>query len=102
MLAALVGLGLGAMVSGCGPVLYTANIISAGSAVAEAEEAHADDRAPYEFYGAREFLLKAREEASEGHYEAAIRYAGRAHELGEQARDRARSMGASGRDEDDE
>src|SRR5688572_16227973 len=88
--------GLGVAVSGCGPVLYTANIISAGSAVAEAEEAHADLRAPYEYYGAREFLLKAREEASEGHYEAAVRYAGRAHELGELARDRARALGASG------
>ena len=89
-------IGLAAPNTGCGPVLYTANVISAGSAVAEAEQAHADLRAPYEYYGAREFLLKAREEASEGHYEAAVRYAGRAHELGERARDRARSIGAAG------
>ncbi len=107
LLTAVCALGLGALTSGCGPVLYTANVISAGSAVAEAEEAHADLRAPYEFYGAREYLLKAREEASEGHYEAAVRYAGRAHELGERARDRARAIGAAGEgtagdDEDDE
>lgn len=93
---------------GCGPVLYTANVISAGSAVAEAEEAHADLRSPYEYYAAREYLLKAREEAAEGHYEAAVRYAGRAHELGGRARDRARAIGAAGEgppipdDEDDE
>ena len=95
-LLALGAASLSALASGCGPVLYTANIISAGSTVAEAEEAHADLRAPYEFYAAREYLLKAREEASEGHYEAAVRYAGRAHELGQRARDRARAMGTAG------
>lgn len=99
-LVALGAAGLLTLAPGCGPVLYTANVISAGSTVAEAEEAHADLRAPYEFYAAREYLLKAREEASEGHYEAAVRYAGHAVELAQRARDRARSMGAEAEGEE--
>ena len=76
---------------GCGPLIYTVDSIGAASVVAEAEEAHADERAPYEYFAALAYLEKAREENGEGHYDAAIRYAARARTLGSQARDRARS-----------
>jgi Domain of unknown function (DUF4398) len=83
----------GALCSGCGPFLYTVDSIGAGSAVAEAEQADAADRAPYEYYAALSYLEKAREESGEGHYDAAIRYAQRAHDLGNRALTRARAAG---------
>lgn len=83
--------GLGAASTGCGAVVYTADVISAGSVVAEAEAAGAAELSPYEFYAAREYLTKAREEASEAAYEDAIRFADEAGRLGRLARDQSRS-----------
>lgn len=76
--------------SGCGAVVYTADVISAGSVVAEAEQAGAADLAPYEFYAAQEYLAEAREEASEASYEDAIRYAQAAGRLAREAQSIAR------------
>ncbi len=87
---------------GCGPLIYTVDSIGAASVVAEAEEAHADERAPYEYFAALAYLEKAREENGEGHYDAAIRYAARARTLGSQARDRARSAPARASGGEDE
>lgn len=89
--ALLVGL-----LPGCGPFIYTVDSIGAGSAVAQAETAGAADRAPYEYYAALSYLEKAREENGEGHYDAAIRYAQRAHDLGNRALRRAREAGSAG------
>ncbi len=89
--AAIALLGLGVASTGCGAVVYTADVISAGSAVAEAEAAGAAELSPYEFYAAREYLTKAREEASEAAYEDAIRFADEAGRLGRLARDQARA-----------
>lgn len=82
---------LAAGASGCGPVWYTAEIISAESIVSEAEHADAADRSPYEYYLAREYLVKAREQASEASYEDAVHYAQEAHRAGALARDQARA-----------
>ena len=90
-ISAIALLGLGAASTGCGPVVYTADVISAGSVVAEAEAAGAAELSPYEFYAAREYLTKAREEASEAAYEDAIRFADEAGRLGRLARDQSRS-----------
>lgn len=79
------------MSTGCGAVVYTADVISAGSVVAEAEAAGAAELSPYEFYAAREYLTKAREEASEAAYEDAIRFADEAGRLGRLARDQSRA-----------
>lgn len=89
--SAIALLGLGAASTGCGAVVYTADVISAGSVVAEAEAAGAAELSPYEFYAAREYLTKAREEASEAAYEDAIRFADEAGRLGRLARDQSRS-----------
>jgi hypothetical protein len=82
---------LSAGVSGCGPVWYTAEIISAESIVSEAEHADAATLSAYEYYLAREYLVKAREQASEASYEDAVHYAQEAHAAGALARDQARA-----------
>ena len=78
-------------IAGCGPVWYTAEIISAGSIVAEAEGADATEHSPYEYWIAREYLEKAREEAGGGSYEDAIHYAQEAHRYATDARDHSRA-----------
>lgn len=51
--------------------------------------------APYEYYAAHAYLEKAREEALEGGYEDAVRFARRAARLGQRAIDVSRrSKGA--------
>ena len=79
------------LAAGCGPVWYTAEIISAGSIVAEAEHADAADHSAYEYWIAREYLDKSREEAGGGSYEDAIHYAQEAHRYGVDARDQSRA-----------
>lgn len=74
----------------CGPSLYTFNVVPASSAVEEARLADAAEHAPYEYFYARSYLDKAREEAAEANYQDAIRFAERANEFGTKARDMAR------------
>jgi hypothetical protein len=89
-------------VAGCGGIWYTAEIIAAGSVVEEAEHSDAADHSPYEYWIAREYLDKAREEAGGASYEDAIHYAQEAHRYGvdarDQSRERMRDDLASGRD----
>lgn len=61
--------------TGCGAVLYTANVAPASSSVEQARLAEAETRAPYEYYLAQAYLEKAREEAAEANYQDAIRFA---------------------------
>ena len=75
---------------GCGPSLYTFNVIPAAQAVEQAAQANAAEHAPYEYFTARSYLDKAREEAAEANYQDAIRFAERANEMGTTARDMAR------------
>lgn len=78
-----------ALVSGCGPTLYTAKLIPAERTLEQAKQANAIDRAPYEYYFARANLEKAREEAAQGHYEDAIHFAELAEEYAMRARQEA-------------
>lgn len=75
--------------SGCGAALYQIDVISAESAVAEAEHAGAAELSPYEYYSAREYLAEAHHEASEAAYEDALRYAQIAGRFAREARARA-------------
>ena len=75
---------------GCGPTIYTANIISASRAVEQAREARAAEHAPYEYYYAEANLEKAKEEAAEASYEDAVQFAEEAENFGLKARDLAR------------
>lgn len=81
--------------SGCGPVVYTAAILRAEGSVAQAENADAADLAPYELTFAQAHLTKAKEEAAEGHYQDASRFADRAHEHGQRAVELARRRARS-------
>ncbi len=76
--------------AGCGPTLYSVQILPAARAVAEAEEMGAPEHAPYEYYFARANLDKAREEMGEANYQDAIRFAALAEEYGVKARRLAR------------
>jgi len=68
---ALAGLGvLGGV--GCGNALYAARINQASDELARAEQLDAAARAPYEYNYALEHLRKARSEALEADYSAAI------------------------------
>ncbi len=76
--------------TGCGPMLYTVHLVPASRALTQAEEAGAEEHAPYEYHYAAEHLAKAREEAAEASYQDARRHAEVAEEYGLRARDLAR------------
>jgi hypothetical protein len=71
---AALGLGLAGAV-GCGNAIYASRITQASDEVARAEQLGAASRAPYEYYYALEHLRKARSEAMEADYGAAIELA---------------------------
>ena len=60
---------------GCGNAIYASRITQASDEVARAEQLGAAARAPYEYYYALEHLRKARTEAMEADYGAAIELA---------------------------
>jgi hypothetical protein len=57
---------------GCGHAIYAAHITQASEELARAEQLGAEARAPYEYHYALEHLRKARTEAMEADYGAAI------------------------------
>ncbi len=61
--------------TGCGPVTATAGINDAEYALERARVADADESAPYEYYTARHFLQKAKEEWGYSDFQAAADYA---------------------------
>lgn len=78
---------LAALAMSCGPVQYSHYIMQATGILAEAEEADAEEQAPYEFTYAREHLDQARREVGYSDYQEAVKCARIAHEYGEKARD---------------
>lgn len=75
---------------GCGPMIYSVNVMPASRVVHQAEEAGAAEYAPYEYYYARAHLEQARHDAGEAAYQDAIHNAKVAEEYGVKARDLAR------------
>ena len=67
--------------AGCGGIWYTARINSVEGKVEQAREIGAETLAPYEYFGAKENLLKAEEEASRAEYSDAITLLDKAEEL---------------------
>lgn len=84
LLAALPWLGA------CGPTAYLVELHSAREVLAQVRTENARFYAPYEYHAARAYLAKAREEAQEGGYEDAVRFARRASRLGQRAIDLSR------------
>lgn len=93
MLALAASATLAAYASGCGPLLYAANIAPASRAVERARQADAATYAPYELYLAEAHLHKAREEAGESAYQDAVDYARIAEEQADRALEIARQRG---------
>ena len=75
--------------------MYLAAVSDAESQLQQAEKDNAKSYAAYEYYAAESYVDKAREEASEGHYEDAVEYASRAEALAKRARQRAGYQSAS-------
>lgn len=92
---ALVGLGvLGAI--GCGNALYAARVTQASEELERAEQLDAAVRAPYEYNYALEHLRKARTEALEADYSAAISLAQVAFDYASRAIEQAQRVAPSG------
>ena len=80
-------LGLALLAPGCGPIEYLNQITrKASQAVAEAKKADAERWAPYEYWGALEYLHKAREEGGYADFQAAIKLGKKAEDLAREAR----------------
>lgn len=77
--------GLALPLTGCGNTLYAVQASSASNKVEEAHELGAEKLAPYEYYYAREHLLKAQEEAAAADYGDAIDLASAAEEHADKA-----------------
>ena len=73
-LGSLIGALLGGLMA-CGPVSSTASIQQAEAAMERARIAEAHERAPYEYYSAKEYLHKAKEEWGYSDFEASKDYA---------------------------
>lgn len=82
------------LTAGCGPTLYVADMLEAETRLEDARAANARFYAPYEYYSADAYLEKAREEAAEGEYEDAVRFAKTASAFGQRAFMRSQSKGA--------
>jgi hypothetical protein len=75
--------------AGCGPIQSTAALIDADVAIEAARAAGAPQTSPYEFTAAEAYLAKAREVSGLAQYEDAARFAGKARDLGNEARKNA-------------
>lgn len=75
--------------AGCGPVRSTANILDAEVQIQAARTAGAGEKAPYEFTAAGLYLDKAREEVGYSDYEVGVKFAKKASECAEAARQKA-------------
>lgn len=79
--------------SACGPVTYALDARSAEGIVKKARAENADYYAPYELHFAEAQLAKAREEASQGHYEDALDMVNVAEAYGRRALERSARPG---------
>jgi len=81
----LLGVTLVLAAAACGPVQSTALISEAEVAVEKAATVQSDNFAPYEYYSAKEYLYKAKEEWGYADFEAAMDYATLAKKFAEEA-----------------
>lgn len=73
------------MAFGCGPVQSTARVSEAEVALERARVAEADQFAPYEYYSAKFYLYKSKEEWGYSDFEASLKYATEAKRAAEAA-----------------
>ena len=78
------------IVTGCGPVQSTQRISEAAVALERARVASADQKAPYEYYSAKFYMHKSREEWGYSDFEASFDYATEAKRAAEAALSKAK------------
>jgi len=76
--------------TGCGPVQSTSRIGEAAVALERARVAQADQKAPYEYYSAKFYMHKSREEWGYSDFEASFDYATEAKRAAEAALSKAK------------
>jgi hypothetical protein len=75
---------------GCGPVQYLTRVDSrAASALEEAAQEGAEEKAPYEYTKAVAYLHKAREDAHHSYYQSAVDWGSRSEDCSRKATARA-------------
>jgi len=91
VLIAMTGAGLiVTLVVGCGPVRSTQAISKAEVEFERARVAGAHNKAPYEYYSAKQYLHKAKEEWGYSEFEPALDFADQAERAAESARRKAK------------
>ncbi len=91
LLIAMTGAGLIVMfAAGCGPVRSTQAISKAEVEFERARVAGAHKKAPYEYYSAKQYLHKAKEEWGYSEFEPALDFADQAERAAESARRKAK------------
>jgi len=74
---------------GCGPVEYLSGVSSrAASALAQAEQAGAEQKAPYEYAKAAAYYQKAREDAAHSEFQTAVEWGRRSEDCSRKAIER--------------
>jgi hypothetical protein len=82
---------------GCGPVEYLSGVNSrAASALAQAEQAGAEQKAPYEYAKAVEYYRKARQDAHHSYFQTAIDWGRRSEDCSRKAMARAQQSQPTG------
>ncbi|MBI3073778.1 MAG: DUF4398 domain-containing protein [Deltaproteobacteria bacterium] len=76
-----------ALVAACGPIEYTSMIMKADTALEKAERMGAPKYAPLEYWRAKAYFDKAREETGRNDYDFAIDYATQAYRDAKKAQD---------------
>jgi len=88
-LAAGLALGLALSATACGPSWSTHLILAADTALHNAKTVQAQDKAPYEYTAAEQYLHQARVKWGISDFEYAVDYAKKAKELAELGREKA-------------
>jgi hypothetical protein len=89
LMVAAVSAGILLVLGGCGPVESTSLIIEADTGLHNAKTAQGDQKSPYEYTSAEQYLHKAREKWGTSDFEYAIDYATEARDMAKSARDRS-------------
>ena len=75
---------------GCGPIQYRSRVSShAASTLAQAKEAGAEQKAPYEYAKAAAYLRQAREDAGHAYFQTALDWGRRSEDCSQKAIERA-------------
>ena len=87
MVFRIASISIAALFVACGPIEYTSMIMKADTAIEKAERMGATKYAPLEYWRAKAYYEKAREETGRNDYDFAIDYATQAYRDAKKAQD---------------